>query len=41
MSELVGGRGGGRDDTAQGVGEKVDLIDEAMGVAREAFAKRS
>ena len=41
VSDLVGGRGGGRDDSAQGVGEKVDSIEEAMGVAREAFEKRS
>ncbi|TIB29954.1 hypothetical protein E3P84_03525 [Wallemia ichthyophaga] len=34
VAEVVGGKAGGKDDSAQGVGSEVDKIDEAINVAK-------
>lgn len=38
VAEKVGGKKGGKDDSAQGAGTEVDRVDEAVVVATE-FAK--
>ncbi|KAG9122407.1 Alanine--tRNA ligase, partial [Ceratobasidium sp. 392] len=38
VSAVLGGKGGGKDDSAQGVGTNVGKIAEAVEVAREAYA---
>jgi alanyl-tRNA synthetase len=38
---LVGGRGGGKDDVAQGGGGDASRIDEALAAARAAIAQAS
>jgi len=38
VSETVGGKSGGKDESAQGSGTNVDKIDEALGIA-ENFAR--
>jgi len=38
VSETVGGKSGGKDDSAQGSGTNIDKLDEAIRVA-EQFAK--
>jgi alanyl-tRNA synthetase len=38
VSEKVGGKKGGKDETAQGSGDRLDALDEAMAVAKE-FAR--
>ncbi|QRV94097.1 alanyl-tRNA synthetase [Ceratobasidium sp. AG-Ba] len=37
VSAVLGGKGGGKDDSAQGVGTNVEKIGEAIDVAREAY----
>jgi alanyl-tRNA synthetase len=39
--EHLGGRGGGRGNLAQGGGDRVDLLDEALGRARDAVRARA
>ncbi|KAJ6593748.1 tRNA synthetases class II (A)-domain-containing protein [Mycena capillaripes] len=35
VSEVLGGKAGGKDDSAQGVGTNVDKVDEAVGLSKE------
>jgi alanyl-tRNA synthetase len=39
--EHIGGRGGGRGNLAQGGGDRLDLLDEALGRARDAVRARA
>ncbi|KAL5507592.1 ALA1 [Sanghuangporus vaninii] len=39
VSEVLGGKAGGKDEGAQGVGVNVDKVDEALNVAKELFSK--
>lgn len=41
VSEVLGGKGGGKEDSAQGVGNQVGKIGEAIEVAKKAFDERS
>ena len=38
-SGIVGGKGGGKDDTAKGIGSEVGRIDEALEAVRKAYAE--
>lgn len=39
VCEVLGGKAGGKDDSAQGVGTNVDRIEEAVGLSREYLAQ--
>ncbi|RSH95316.1 Alanine--tRNA ligase [Saitozyma podzolica] len=40
VSKIVGGKGGGKDDSATGVGSEVDKIQEAVEVARKVYKSK-
>ncbi|ODN95758.1 alanine-tRNA ligase [Cryptococcus wingfieldii CBS 7118] len=40
VAKVLGGKGGGRDDSATGVGSEVDKIDEAIVIATTVYKKR-
>lgn len=41
MTRLVGGKGGGKDDGAQGFGTEVDKVDEAVELAKKVYADKA
>lgn len=40
VAKVIGGKGGGRDDSAAGVGSEISKIDEAIVVAKSVYKKR-
>ncbi|WWD21148.1 alanine-tRNA ligase [Kwoniella shandongensis] len=40
VSKVLGGKGGGRDDSATGVGSEVDKIDEAIAIAKSYYKSK-
>lgn len=40
VSDIIGGKAGGKEDGAQGVGVNISQVEEALKVAQEAFSSK-